>query len=108
MQVKGISIHPQYDAKAATYDLALVWMNTPINRSSTVHEVCLPRENKQYAGENVWITGWGKSAEGILIRFLQGFVEYQFDFYQKREISIIENLFFHIFWKIFLSQEYLY
>ncbi len=61
----SIAIHPEYNSVTTANDLALILLKTPITKNSYAHEVCLPDGNETYEGQDVWVTGWGKTYGGL-------------------------------------------
>ncbi|XP_070328910.1 transmembrane protease serine 5 [Odocoileus virginianus] len=58
--VERIITHPLYRAQNHDYDVALLWLRTPLHFSDTVGAVCLPAEERDFPrGSECWVSGWG-------------------------------------------------
>uniref|UniRef100_H0XUM3 Transmembrane protease serine 5 n=1 Tax=Otolemur garnettii TaxID=30611 RepID=H0XUM3_OTOGA len=58
--VERIIPHPFYSTQNHDYDVALLWLRTPLNFSDTVGAVCLPALEQQFPrGSQCWVSGWG-------------------------------------------------
>ncbi len=64
MQVDALFVHRQYNTVTLGNDLALLLLSRSINRTSFVHEACLPKEKESFVGKIVTVTGWGSLSEG--------------------------------------------
>lgn len=65
-RVRRIIIHPNFNSKKATNDLALLQLEEPINfmitRELSVNSVCLPLKGQRFIG-TVTTSGWGTISE---------------------------------------------
>lgn len=71
VDVNHIYIHPLYEMP---YDIALLKLEQPLVFTQTVAPICLaPKKwgRKDYEGENVTLSGWGKTQSGELSTNLQ-------------------------------------
>ncbi|XP_042143985.1 trypsin-7-like [Ixodes scapularis] len=62
-----VTIHPNWDRKAATYDYALLKLKTPLDFSgagSAVMPICLPTKNQEFDGKICTASGWGLTKFG--------------------------------------------
>ncbi|GMR46439.1 hypothetical protein PMAYCL1PPCAC_16634, partial [Pristionchus mayeri] len=63
--VKAIHLHPQYNARLTSYDIALIELTTPLTFGDHIQPVCLPKTDDAalaYPGD-LWVTGWGNKKE---------------------------------------------
>ena len=67
-------IHEQYYPAALFNDVALLFLQEPIDLGPEADVVCLPRPDQVFDGSRCFATGWGKDQFGIYkqpLRFLQ-------------------------------------
>ncbi|CAM9384255.1 unnamed protein product [Rangifer tarandus platyrhynchus] len=58
--VEQIITHPLYRAQNHDYDVALLWLRTPLHFSDTVGALCLLAEEQDFPrGSECWVSGWG-------------------------------------------------
>lgn len=72
--------HPNYDYDWDRNDIALVYLDRPVELNHCVGTVCLPT-NDVAPGSTCWITGWGKLKEGGSYP----------DILQEAQVTIISN-----------------
>ncbi|XP_066501828.1 ST14 transmembrane serine protease matriptase b isoform X1 [Hoplias malabaricus] len=72
-RIKQIISHPEYDHRTYDNDIALMKLDSAVNLNQNIWPVCLPAATHEFpAGQEVWITGWGKTREyGSLASVLQ-------------------------------------
>ena len=57
-EVSQIIMHPEWNVKLHTNDIALMKLRTPMKLSDFIHPVCLPKQNQAPAvGSTCFITG---------------------------------------------------
>ncbi|XP_014281648.1 phenoloxidase-activating factor 3 [Halyomorpha halys] len=64
-----IIVHPNYDSKTFTDNIALLVLKYPMNYSASVQPICLYPTNKDYiyVGNRAQLIGWGKLAGQVSI-----------------------------------------
>ena len=63
--VMKIRNHPRYNYKNAYFDLAILFLSSPLTFSSTIGPVCLPASTQSlYTGQVATVTGWGLTSSG--------------------------------------------
>ncbi|XP_073940515.1 transmembrane protease serine 6 isoform X2 [Castor canadensis] len=64
-KVSRLLLHPYHEEDSHDYDVALLQLDHPVVRSTTVRPVCLPARSHFFEpGLHCWITGWGALREG--------------------------------------------
>nr|XP_040137738.1 transmembrane protease serine 6 [Ictidomys tridecemlineatus] len=64
-KVSRLVLHPYHEEDSHDYDVALLQLDHPVVRSTTVRPVCLPARSHFFEpGLHCWITGWGALREG--------------------------------------------
>ncbi|XP_004700767.1 transmembrane protease serine 6 [Echinops telfairi] len=64
-KVSRVLLHPYHEDDSHDYDVALLQLDHPVVRSTTVRPVCLPAPSHFFeSGLHCWITGWGALREG--------------------------------------------
>ncbi|MEE6478135.1 hypothetical protein FKM82_011752 [Ascaphus truei] len=62
--VRTIVVHEKFDPVSYDYDIALIWLEEPLEFSDFVRPVCLPSSNESLAPSSVCVvTGWGNTQE---------------------------------------------
>jgi len=80
---KEIIVHPGYDRREMSFDLALIHLDEPMEMTKCVNSVCLPRQGADVApGTNCFITGWGTLSSGGLFQPTR---------LQQGEVTVISN-----------------
>jgi len=66
VQVAQIFMHPQYNARTQTNDVALMRLSSPVTYTNHIRPVCLPTTVDEFlvAGKGVFVTGWGTTSSG--------------------------------------------
>ncbi|XP_062450473.1 suppressor of tumorigenicity 14 protein isoform X2 [Rhea pennata] len=63
--IKRIISHPNFNDYTFDYDIAVMELREPVTFSSVVKPICLPDSTHNFpAGKDLWVTGWGATAEG--------------------------------------------
>ena len=63
--VSKIRSHPKYNHENADYDIAILFLSSPLTFSSTIAAVCLPASTQSlYTGQVATVTGWGLTSSG--------------------------------------------
>uniref|UniRef100_G1T4I2 Peptidase S1 domain-containing protein n=1 Tax=Oryctolagus cuniculus TaxID=9986 RepID=G1T4I2_RABIT len=67
MPVRKIIVHSLFRrARTVKNDIALLHLLQPVNFTSAIQSVCIPSEILWVeAGTNCWVTGWGKTSQGV-------------------------------------------
>merc|ERR1712215_153178 len=61
-KISCIINHPKYDGHTINYDFSLLQLKSPVKLSSKIRPICLPpNDKKNYVGETVIATGWGRT-----------------------------------------------
>lgn len=75
--VAQVIVHPDFDNKTLTNDIAMLRLKVPADKKSNIDIVCMPETNRTFSSSNTcYITGWGRRSEGkhlllvIEIRFI--------------------------------------
>lgn len=63
-RVAEIVIHPEYYKAGLFNDIALLFLETPVNLAENVNTACLPPQDKQFDGSRCFASGWGKDIFG--------------------------------------------
>lgn len=58
-QAKRLIIHPNWNSRTLSYDIALIELSRPVTYTKTVSPVCLP-SSTMTTFTNLFVTGWGK------------------------------------------------
>ena len=77
-----IRIHPRYNNEDGHFDVAILFLSSPLTVSSTIAPICLPASTQSlYTGQVATVTGWGlTSSNGSPASTLQ-----------EAEVTIIPN-----------------
>ena len=60
-----IRIHPRYNNEEGHFDVAILFLSSPLTFSSTIAPVCLPASTQSlYTGQVATVTGWGLTSSG--------------------------------------------
>lgn len=62
-----IAIHPEFNAKNVTHNVALLFMNEPFAIDAHLDKICLPNQFDKYESfewDSCFATGWGKDSFG--------------------------------------------
>ena len=80
--VSKIRRHPKYNNNNADYDIAILFLSSPLTFSSSIGAVCLPASTQSlYTGQVATVTGWGDTgADGSPASILQ-----------EAEVTVISN-----------------
>ncbi|KAH8377364.1 hypothetical protein KR093_005021 [Drosophila rubida] len=62
--VKDIIYHEQFNKGSLYNDVALLFLETPLDFKSSIQPVCLPNVGEQFDLERCFATGWGKNKFG--------------------------------------------
>jgi len=63
--ISEVYVHPNYDASTIDYDVALLYISTPIEFSNTVNAIRIaPASSGPFNGVTSTILGWGTTSEG--------------------------------------------
>lgn len=62
--VACIVVHEQFQRRTGTYNIALLFLETPINNAEHINTVCLPPPHLSFDGQNCFVSGWGKDKFG--------------------------------------------
>ena len=63
--VSKIRIHPRYNNEDGHFDVAILFLSSPLTFSSTIGAVCLPASTQSlYTGQVATVTGWGLTSSG--------------------------------------------
>ncbi|XP_050996689.1 serine protease 42-like [Acomys russatus] len=59
--IQSIIVHPKFSTTVVVkHDIALLKLQYPVNFTSTIHPICIPKETFYVeAGTTCWVTGWG-------------------------------------------------
>ena len=63
-QVSQVSVHPEYYAGALYNDVALLYLQAPLEPADNVDVVCLPEQGQVFDGSRCFASGWGKNVFG--------------------------------------------
>lgn len=63
--VKSIVIHPNYTLQNTTNDIALLFLEQPLELAENVQPICLPSKNDNFKDQRCFASGWGKDKFGI-------------------------------------------
>ncbi|KAL3278694.1 hypothetical protein HHI36_016230 [Cryptolaemus montrouzieri] len=63
-QVKQVVSHPDFYAGALFNDIALLYLETPLEITKNVDVICLPPQDTEYDNSKCWAGGWGKDEFG--------------------------------------------
>ena len=67
-KVKRVVIHKDYKASTFENDIAILELETPIERQPHIVPICMPKDNnEQFLGRMGIVTGWGRLEYGKLI-----------------------------------------
>lgn len=61
--VEIVALHPAYDSISFANDIVLLKMMEPVTFQPHIVPVCLPHDDRDYAGDTGWVTGWGRLAQ---------------------------------------------
>ena len=62
---KKIYIHPEYDAKTANNDIALIQLSKKVNFTKYIRPICVPSSGfPDPSGTNAFVSGWGTTSQG--------------------------------------------
>lgn len=85
-RVQIVASHPQFDSRTFEYDLALLRFYEPVDFKPNVVPICIPDNDKNFVGEDAYVTGWGRLYEGgyshvntsvdLKFKFLPTYFEY--------------------------------
>ncbi|XP_041061556.1 coagulation factor X [Carcharodon carcharias] len=99
--VKKFLIHPQYDPIRYDNDIALLYLNQPVNFSTSIAPICLPNHNLGQLllqdGKVGTVSGWGLTHKGgrssrFLRRVQLPYVEQEVCI-QSTNLSVTDNMF---------------
>lgn len=62
--VSKVTIHPDYYKGALYNDVALLFMNEPVELAENIATVCLPPQNYKFDHNRCFASGWGKDVFG--------------------------------------------
>ena len=62
--VISIDIHPRYNMGSGVYNIALLFLETPIENAPHINTVCLPPPHTKFDGQRCFVTGWGSTSYG--------------------------------------------
>lgn len=62
--VESVVIHPQYYAGALYNDIALLFLETPVEIAENVNVICIPKNKATVDSARCFATGWGKDVFG--------------------------------------------
>lgn len=62
--VSEIIIHPGFIHKDKYNDIALLFLEKPVDITENVNVVCLPEADDDFVGSDCYSTGWGKDNFG--------------------------------------------
>lgn len=66
IDVKNVTLYPNYNDKNYAGDLAMLELKKPINFTSNILPICLPGPNQNFPdGMMCSLTGWGSISEGV-------------------------------------------
>ena len=72
-QVKRVVIHKDYKAPTFENDIAILELETPIERQPHVVPICMPEDdNEEFLGRMGIVTGWGRLEYGKLDNYQYG------------------------------------
>lgn len=63
-RVADIVIHPEYYKAGLFNDIALLFLETPVNFADNVNTACLPPKATNFDGSRCFASGWGKDLFG--------------------------------------------
>ncbi|KAK2863577.1 hypothetical protein Q5P01_003110 [Channa striata] len=67
MTVTQVIKHPSYDPIKLCNDITLLKLSSPVNFTNYIWPICLAASDSTfYTGTNVWVTGWGKTEDGVM------------------------------------------
>ncbi len=72
--VKAVSIHPDYYAGAVHNDVALLFLESPVQIGYHIGTICMPEQNQIFDHDKCFVSGWGKDKFGkdsVLFIFFQ-------------------------------------
>ena len=65
-KVKRVVIHKDYKAPTFENDIAILELETPIERQPHVVPICMPKDDKEeFLGRMGIVTGWGRLEYGM-------------------------------------------
>lgn len=67
--VKCIVVHEQFRRATGTYNIALLFLETPINNAEHINTICLPQPHLSFDGQRCFVSGWGKDKNGDDVNF---------------------------------------
>lgn len=62
-RVKRVVRHRSFDARTLYNDVALLTLDSPVQYTSSVRPICLPRSQQAYSGQYGTVIGWGSVRE---------------------------------------------
>lgn len=66
LKVKRVVIHKDYKAPTFENDIAILELETPIERQPHVVPICMPKDNnEEFLGRMGIVTGWGRLEYGM-------------------------------------------
>ncbi|KAK2863571.1 hypothetical protein Q5P01_003104 [Channa striata] len=67
MTVTQVIKHPNFDPIKVFNDITLLKLSSPVNFTNYIWPICLAASDSTfYTGTNVWVTGWGKTEDGVM------------------------------------------
>ena len=62
--VASIEVHKQFNRKNALNNIALLFLETPIQNDQHINTICLPPPHLNFDGQRCFVSGWGKDKLG--------------------------------------------
>lgn len=62
--VRKIVIHPNYHSGPLHYDMALLFLDSPVTLAENIDTVCLPRQDENFDYSRCFASGWGRDVFG--------------------------------------------
>uniref|UniRef100_A0A1B6H4I3 Phenoloxidase-activating factor 2 n=1 Tax=Cuerna arida TaxID=1464854 RepID=A0A1B6H4I3_9HEMI len=66
VNVKHVTVHEEYFAEKLHNDIALLFLESPVDMLPNVATVCLPSQGKIFDNQTCMASGWGKDVAGVL------------------------------------------
>ncbi|CAO1363174.1 unnamed protein product [Diamesa hyperborea] len=63
-KVASYVVHENFVNKTHIYNIALLFLKTPIHNEAHINTICLPQPNVNFDGSRCFATGWGKHEFG--------------------------------------------
>ena len=57
-------LHKEYKVSTFENDIAVLTLESPLERQPHIAPVCLPQPEAQLVGKKAFVTGWGKTKYG--------------------------------------------